>query len=74
MEEHEYISSLLRKGKLKCWKLVEKYQKFQTAFTQFGSSWILSDELFEQLKEYVFTLYGLRQIRVNEVRYRLFMK
>ena len=54
---NDYVSSFFRKGKFKCWQLVEKYQKFQRAFTGLGLSWTLSDELFEQLEECVHTVW-----------------
>ena len=44
--ENDYISSFFRKGKEKYWKLVEKTQKFQYAFSILGENWEVSNDLF----------------------------
>ena len=63
--ENYYMSSFYRKGKEVCWKIHEKNPKFLKAFQDFGSSWVLKNESFELLEEYVFKLYGCRENNVD---------
>ena len=44
-----------------CWKIHENNPKFLKAFQDFGSSWLLKNETFELLEEYVCKLYGCRE-------------
>ena len=71
---NDFVSSFFRKGKEKCWKLIEKYHKFQVAFQELGERWELSEELLDNMEEFVCNLYGYRSKNINEVRHRLFMK
>ena len=49
---NDYLSSFFRKGKERCWKLMQKYEEFEVCFTKLGSEPNLSEDLFEFLEEY----------------------
>ena len=49
---NDYLSSFFRKGKGRCWKLMQKYEEFEVCFTKLGSEPNLSEDLFESLEEY----------------------
>ena len=49
---NDYLSSFFRKGKERCWKLMQKYEEFEVCLTKLGSEPNLSDDLFESLEEY----------------------
>jgi hypothetical protein len=51
------ISSFFRKGKIACWKIVEKYPRFVSIFTSLGLSWELEEELADALEQYAFVYY-----------------
>ena len=63
-----------RKGKLKCWKTLQKFSKFEDCFSQLGAEWDLSDSLFNELEKYVCNLYGYGEKNINKVRWLLFQK
>jgi hypothetical protein len=54
---NDYISSFFRKGKIACWKIVEKYPRFVSIFTSLGLSWELEEELADALEQYAFVYY-----------------
>ena len=64
---NDYLSSFFRKGKGRCWKLMQKYEEFEVCFTKLGSEPNLSD-LFESLEEYTALLYGAKSKSINEAR------
>ena len=41
-----YVSSFYQKGKVICWRVLEKYPKFLQAFQDLGSNWELQDSTF----------------------------
>ena len=43
---NDYISSFFKKGKDKCWKLLEKQEKFETSFANFGIEPVLQENDF----------------------------
>ena len=71
---NDYVSSFFRKGKEKCWKLVEKTKKFQNAFSMLGENSEINDDLLLMLEEYVCQLYGYRNKSTNSVRFRIYEK
>ena len=46
------------KGKLKCWKILQKFCRFEDCFSQLGAEWDILDSLFDELEEYVCNLHG----------------
>ena len=71
---NDYISSFFRKGKDQCWKVMEKFQKFENCFAELGNSVELNMDTFSLLEEYVCHLYGIRSKTVDGVRYKMFQK
>ena len=69
---NDYVSCFFRKGKDACWNVLEKYQKYESCFASLGSGATLSDEIFNQLQEYVCLLYSRKTKNVNEARWQLF--
>ena len=70
---NDYVSSFFRKGKEKCWKLLEKTRKFQAAMEQ-ASSPEVSSELYKLLEEYVCQIYGYCCKSIDGVRYKIYTK
>ena len=71
---NDYLSSFFRKGKERCWKLMQKYEEFEVCFTKLGSEPNLSEDLFESLEEYTALLYGVKSKSINEARWEIFEK
>ena len=63
---NDYLSSFFRKGKDRCWKLMQKYEEFEVCFTKLGSEPNLSEDLFESLEKYTALLYGVKSKSINE--------
>ena len=63
-------SSILRKGKGKCWKVAQRHLN---AFSQLGSNFEMSPQLEEQMEKFVLDLYGHIKVNsVNEARSKIF--
>ena len=71
---NDYVSSFFRKGKKKCFGVLEKKVKFQEALTSLGTSWEVTPELFAEIQKYVCAIYGSTKKNINEVRYDIFYK
>ena len=69
---NDYVSSIFRKSKKFCWKLLEKNFRFVRAFIELGSAWDIDDALLSLLEEYVCNLFGKKQKDINKVRYTIF--
>ena len=66
------ILSLFRKEKEKCWKVMRKNWKFEYMFGKLGKEWELTNELFSDLEEFICTLYGYKEVKVNKVQWLKF--
>ena len=53
---------------------MKKNQKFVSAFGELGSNWILDNELFDILSEFVCLLYGYNETCVDVVRSKKFQR
>ena len=71
---NDYVSSFYQKGKVICWRVLEKYPKFLQAFQDLGSNWELQDSTFESLNEYVSILYGSRKKMLTKSVMNFFRK
>ena len=71
---NDYVSSFFRKGKGICWKVLQKFSKFENAFSVIGNAIELKNDLFKKVGEYVCYLYGYRESSVNVVRHKIFQK
>ena len=71
---NDYISSFFQKGKGQCWRVVEKNRKFVTTFMRLGLMWDLTDQIFQELEEYVCRLYGCRLRNIDDARHNIFEK
>ena len=69
---NDFISSFFRRGKLQCWKTLQKEPNFQSSFSELGDSWDINEGLSKQLEKYVCHLYGYKCSSVNEVSYKMF--
>lgn len=70
----DYTSSFARKGKLKPVKILQKNEEFQTTFSTFGESEILTDNQIAVAEHFVCTLYGKpKQRNINKARYEIFL-
>ena len=71
---NDYVSSILRKRKERCWKLIKENSNFEQTFASLGNSELLSDTLFTELQECVCCLYGYPEKSVDAFCYKLFKK
>ena len=71
---NNYLSSFFRKGKERCWKLMQKYEEFEVCFTKLGSDPNLSEDLFKSLEEYTALLYRVKSKSINEACWKIFEK
>ena len=69
---NDYISSIVRRSKLMCWKAMKAKPEFQTLFINLGNSWTVSEELIKGFEEYVCNLYGFKEVDVNKTRHEMF--
>ena len=55
---NDYISSIFRKSKKACWKLLEQIINYVRTFQFLGGTWELGDVLFRLLEAYTCALFG----------------
>lgn len=69
------ISPAFCKGKLHCWKVLEKSKRFLAAIQQLGATWELLSCTLQQVPAYVCTLYrNAKCSSANELRTEMFNK
>jgi hypothetical protein len=68
------ISALAGQGKLNAFKLITQNQRYQVAFTELGSTWQLSDTVFDTIEEFTCKLYSrnTKCVNVNKLRYEMY--
>ena len=66
------VSAFSEKGKVKPLKLMLKNEDFIDLFTEFGSSWIITEDMIDRLTEFVCSLYGKRSHDIDLLRYQLY--
>ena len=55
---NDYVTSFFCKGKLHCWKVLEKSERFLAAIQRLGATWELPSYTFQQVQAYACVLYG----------------
>ena len=70
----DYTSAFFRKGKKRCWSVMQSNDRLIQAFTVLGSNWNINQNLECLLEEYVCSLYEEKKLSVNEVRFYIFQK
>ena len=71
---NDFVSCFFRKGKAMCWKVMKQSEKFEVLFHHLGSTWDLSEELYQLLEEYTCLLYGYKRKNINNLRSEMFAK
>ena len=72
---NDFVSSFFRKGKNTCFKLLSSSSKFKAAFSFLGSSWDLTDDIFDQIQSFVLHIYGMKKaVDTDAARYQLFKR
>ena len=71
---NDYFLSFSRKGKERCWKLMQKYEELEVCFTKLGYKPNLLEDLFQSLEEYTAFWYGVKSKSINEARWSIFEK
>jgi len=71
---NDFVSSFFRKGKKKCYEVLEKKSTYQDAFALLGDTFELSDSTFKVIQQFVCHIYNSKKQEVNEARYELFHK
>ena len=69
---NDYNSSFFRKGKDKCWKLLEIFPRFLSNLQRLGTNLVLDEETIKGIEEYVCYLYGSKLKYLNQVRWKNF--
>ena len=64
--------TLLSQREKEAFEIFLNNSKYQHAFERLGTSFNVTDSLFEYLEEFVCRLYGQSCSNLNQVRYRLF--
>ena len=71
---NDYVSSFFKKGKISCWRILEKHPQFLKTFAELGESHRLSESImFDSLEEFVCLMYGSTcHKKVNSLRLQMF--
>ena len=69
---NDCVSSIFRKSKKACWKVLRKNNRFVRAFSSLGSTWDLDEQLIALLEEYNFNLFGRKKKDIDLTRYEIF--
>ena len=67
-----YISSFFRRTTAGCWDIIQSNHRFFDVVAALGDSWEVSEQLLENIEEYVCYIYGKKTKKVNDVRNFLF--
>ena len=67
------VSAFVGKGKIKALKLLQKFPEFLSCLVDLGKSWIVTDELVNDLIRFVCALYGKFMDDIDLLRYQLFL-
>ena len=71
----DQISSFLRKGKVTCWKVLEKNPHLFDSFALLGTQLEVGDALLDSISEFVCRLYGEKKTKdVNQARRNIFWR
>lgn len=70
------VNAFAGRGKITALQLVKLQKSYEEMFKQLGMEWVLSNELFQSLKQFTCKLYCSQtgSNNINEWRYRLFCK
>ena len=71
---NDYASFFFRRGKQRCFDVLQKYPKFKQAFIELGTNWELSEYLISALEEFTCYIYGSRTKDIDNLRYKMFNK
>jgi len=71
---NDFVSSFFRKGKKRCFEILEKKAKYQNALALLGNTWELSDEIFNIIQQFVCQIYSSSKREVNAACYEMFYK
>ena len=71
----DQVSSFLRKGKVSCWKVLQRYTHLFDGFEQLGTELEPSEQLTNHIEEFVCKLYGEKKVKeVNQARRNIFWR
>ncbi|XP_049318490.1 uncharacterized protein LOC125780337 isoform X2 [Bactrocera dorsalis] len=72
----DYTAAFYNKGKVKPYKLFSKNEKYQTVFSSLtDEADLFINEKMDTVQEFTVNMYGIKNCnRVNEARYRIFVK
>ena len=72
---NDNASSFFRKGKGKCWNVLQDNHKFVSPFVSLGDDWLRNEEILKQLEIFVCILFGSHRLKkANDVRYHIFQQ
>lgn len=66
------ISSFAGKGKVKAINIFMKYPEFIPFFSELDKNWVATEELIDNLEEFVCVLYGKKMSSIDTLRHQLF--
>ena len=71
----DYTSAFKGKGKIMPLKKLQKYPKLHKAFSQLGTSWLVTEELQQEIESFTCIMYGYTKIKsVDAVRVKMLRK
>ena len=68
---NDYVSSFFRKGKLTCWKIIKRNERFENFFSELGSGLEVDTNITMLAEEYVINLYGGHGKDLDAFRYKI---
>ena len=71
---NDFVSSFFRKGKKKCFEILNRKSKFQNEFSTLGDAWEITDKMLNVIQLYICQLYNSKKSFVNELRFESFFK
>ena len=71
---NDFISSFFKRGKTKCWEVMNSNPLYQRAFEELGRTWEINEQTVVHIELFVCKLYSAKAKKVNEARYELYEK
>ena len=71
---NDYVSAFFKKGKKTWWNKMVQFAQFEETLAALGTERELSEQIFQQIQEFVCIIYGCPEKTVNKARFQLFEK
>ena len=71
---NDYVSAFFKKGKKTWWNKMVQFAQFEETRAALGTERELSEQIFQQIQEFVCIIYGCREKSINKAHFKLFEK